>query len=102
MQSLLIIADKAILEGLERLPEWLPVPDHGDNRTDCSNFHVFRLMSELIHASTLGQVGQALPVERYFDPQIYALEMEHLFRQGPGCWPRSISISAVSSMTGRP
>ena len=29
MQSLLIIADKAILEGLELLPEWLPVPDHG-------------------------------------------------------------------------
>jgi len=41
------------------------------------------IMYEPLRA-TLGAPGQALPVASYFDQQIYDLEREHLFRQGPG------------------
>lgn len=42
------------------------------------------IMSALLRASSLGLAGQSLPVDSYFDPRIYELEMEHLFRQGLG------------------
>ena len=41
-------------------------------------------MSELTAASVLTKTSPALPVDWYFDPKIYELELKLLFEQGPG------------------
>jgi len=41
-------------------------------------------MSDLAESSALSLTSPQLPVSWYFDPAIYALELEHLFKQGPG------------------
>ena len=41
-------------------------------------------MSDLTSASVLTNTSPALSVDWYFDPKIYALEMQLLFQQGPG------------------
>lgn len=41
-------------------------------------------MSDLAGNSVLTKVSPALPVDWYFDPRIFELEMELLFRRGPG------------------
>lgn len=40
-------------------------------------------MSDLAESSALSLTSPQLPVSWYFDPSIYALELEHLFRRGP-------------------
>jgi phenylpropionate dioxygenase-like ring-hydroxylating dioxygenase large terminal subunit len=40
-------------------------------------------MSDLAESSALSLVTPQLPVSWYFDPAVYALEMEYLFRRGP-------------------
>lgn len=41
-------------------------------------------MSDLAESSALSLTSPQLPVSWYFDPAIHALELEHLFRRGPG------------------
>ena len=41
-------------------------------------------MSELTAASVLTKTSPALPVDWYFDPKIYELELKLMFEQGPG------------------
>ncbi len=41
-------------------------------------------MSYLTNSSVLTQTSPALPVDWYFDPRIYELEIELLFKNGPG------------------
>ncbi len=42
------------------------------------------IMSDLALTSALAQNATQLPVSWYFDADIYALELKHLFAQGPG------------------
>ena len=41
-------------------------------------------MSDLAESSALSLTSPQLPVSWYFDPAIYTLELEHLFRRGSG------------------
>ncbi|MDO9220725.1 MAG: aromatic ring-hydroxylating dioxygenase subunit alpha, partial [Thiobacillus sp.] len=41
-------------------------------------------MSDLAESSALSLISPQLPVSWYFDPVVYALELEHLFKQGSG------------------
>ena len=41
-------------------------------------------MSDLTGASVLAKTSPALPVDWYFDPNIYQLELRLLFEAGPG------------------
>src|SRR5512139_1478909 len=41
-------------------------------------------MSDLAESSALSLTSPQLPVSWYFDPAVYALETEHLFKRGPG------------------
>ncbi len=41
-------------------------------------------MSDMAGTSVLTKVSPALPVDWYFDPKVYELEMELLFKNGPG------------------
>jgi len=40
-------------------------------------------MSDLAESSALSLISPQLPVSWYFDPAVYALELKHLFKQGP-------------------
>ncbi len=41
-------------------------------------------MSDLAESSALSLTSPQLPVSWYFDPAVYTLELEHLFKRGPG------------------
>jgi hypothetical protein len=41
-------------------------------------------MSDLASQRALNRASPQLPVDWYFDPQVYALEQKILFERGPG------------------
>ena len=52
-------------------------------------------MTELAASSLLTKVSPALPVHWYFDPEIYELEMELLFRQGANYVGHELMVPAA-------
>ncbi|MDD4881956.1 MAG: aromatic ring-hydroxylating dioxygenase subunit alpha [Gallionellaceae bacterium] len=54
-------------------------------------------MSELTGASVLTKTSPALPVDWYFDPRLYELEMKLLFENGPGYVGHELMVPATGN-----
>ena len=66
-----------------------------------------KLSHGLLHSASSATDASAqhtlqLPVQSYFDPQLYALEMEHIFRQGPRYVGHALSVPAVGDYYALP